>query len=269
MAKKTKKPETEVVEKDMTTARFDKGYAVAAVLLIVAFLASVSAAYFHARYIMFYPQKVAEQYCSSAVVLKDDFNSLKYTSLIGKLYLGDYFRENYIRPRLAEGESATERTPEEQGALMDKMDEIMFAYYADIIATNTDKTLDSVLTLYVDKYVETYEAVFGEPAYASVEDDLVTCFEAGVSAYSAEHALDAENEAVEIVRTYSDEEVAAYRAALSEEARDEYARFGLSPDAVEGVCETEFTYTVGGEAFAYPCTLVKIGMQWYVDVTTL
>lgn len=269
MAKKTKKAAPEVVEKDMTTARFDKGYAIAAFLLIVAFLASVSAAYFHSRYLMFYPEKVAEQYCSSAIVLKDDFNSLKYTSLIQNLYLGDYFRENYIRPRLAEGESVTERTPEEQGELMDKMDEIMFAYYADIIASNTDKTLDSVLALYVDKYVETYEAVFGEPAYASVEDDLVTCFEAGVSAYSEANALDAENETVEVRKTYSDEEVAAYRAGLSEDARAEYARFGLSPDAVEGVCETQFSYTVGGEVFNVPCTLIKVGMQWYVDVTAL
>ena len=80
-----------------------------------------------------------------------------------------------------------------------------------------------------------------------LEDDLVTCFEAGVSAYSEANALDAENESVEVRKTYSDEEVAAYRAGLSEDARAEYARFGLSPDAVEGVCETQFSYTVDGE----------------------
>lgn len=269
MAKKAKKPAEEIVEKDMTTARFDKSYMVVVIVLIAAFLATVSGGYFASKYIMFYPERVAEQYCETAVVGEDDFNSLKYTTLIQNLYLGDYFRDNYIKPVLPEGESTTERTPEELGALMDEVDEVMNAYYADIISSNTEKTLDTVLTLYVAKYVETYEQVFGEPALSAVEDDLVTCFEASVAAYSAENGVDAEETSAEVTREYSDEEVAAYRDSLSSEARATYERFGLSPDAVEDVCEVTYSYTADGEAFDYTCTLVKIGMQWYVDVATL
>lgn len=269
MAKKAKKPAEEIVEKDMTTARFDKGYMVVAILLVVAFLVTVSATYFRSRYIMFYPERVAEQYCTSAVVGKDDFNSLKYTTLIQNLYLGNYFRDNYIKPVLPEGESTTERTPEELGALEHQMSDVMDAYYADIIASNTDKTLDTVLTLYVAKYVETYEQVFGEPALSAVEDDLVTCFEASVAVYSAANGVDAEQTSVEVTREYSDAETAAYRDALSDKARATYERFGLSPDAVADVCEVTYSYTANGEAYDYTCTLVKIGMQWYVDITTL
>ncbi len=269
MAKKTKKPAEEIVEKDMTTARFDKGYAVVAILLIVAFLVTVSATYFRSRYIMFYPERVAEQYCTTEVVAKDDFNSLKYTTLIQNLYLGDYFRENYIKPALPKGDVTTERTPEELGALEHQMSDVMDAYYADIIASNTEKTLDTVLTLYVQKYVETYAQVFGESAVSAVEDDLVTCFESSVAAYSAENTVDAENVTTEVTRDFSEQEVAAYREGLSEDAKAVYARFGISPDSIADVCEVTYSYTADGESYDYICTLVKIGMQWYVDISTL
>ena len=108
-----------------------------------------------------------------------------------------------------------------------------------------------------------------EPALSAVEDDLVTCFESSVAVYSAANGVDAEQTSVEVTREYSDAETVAYRDALSDEARATYERFGLSPDAVADVCEVTYSYTANGEAYDYTCTLVKIGMQWYVDITTL
>lgn len=265
MAVKTKTPKQTQEEKDTTTRRFDSIYMAVCICAAVVILTAACIGVVRGKFVMFHPDRVAKQYCDSAVVGKDPFNSLKYTTLIKNNYLGDYFRNNYVKPQLTEGVDVKERTPEELGKLKGQLADIMDAFYADIVATNTDKTLDGVLKQYTAKYAEAYQEVFGEPA--SSADDMVTCFEASVSNYSSKNGLAAQNAESEITKEYSAEEVASYKAGLSEAAKTQYTKFNLSPEDIQAVCEVTYTYTVDGQAQSEVCTVVQIGAQWYVDIS--
>lgn len=265
MAVKTKTPQQAQTTDETATKRFDSIYMTICICAAIVILTATCFGVVKGKFIMFHPDRVAKQYCDSAVVGKDPFNALKYTTLIKNNYLGTYFRENYVKPNLTENVKAQERTPEELGVLKGQLAGVMDAYYAEIITANTEKTLDTVLKAYTAKYAEVYQEIFGEPA--SSEDDMVTCFEASVSAYSSKNGLDAKNVQSETTKEYSAEEVASYKANLSEAAKAQYAQFNLSAEDITAVCEVTYTYTVDGQTQSEVCTVVQIGAQWYVDIS--
>lgn len=246
------------------TKKFDSFYAIVAIVGIILFLCIASGVHYKNTFAMLYPEQVAEQYCANEVIGKDDFNSLKYSTLITNQYLGDYFRKNYVQPVIQADYEAKERTPEEEGDLKTKLSEVMDAYYAQIIVRNTDKTLSNVLSQYMEEYAKQHEVIFGEPA--SSEDDAVECFEASVQAYSAANSLQAENISTEVTKTYSGDELEAYKSTISESRKAQLEKFGIALSDISGVCEVTYRYTVNGQNFEQPYTLVQVGSQWYIDI---
>ena len=179
-------------------------------------------------------------------------------------YLGDYFRNNYVKPVIDANYEAKERTPEEEGDLKTQISEVMDAYYAQIIAGNTDKTLDGVLKQYMAEYAKQHEAIFGEPA--SSEDEAVECFEASVQAYSEANRLQAEDISTEVTKTYSGDELEAYKSTMDAARTARLEKFGIALSDISGVCEVTYRYTVDGQNFEQPYTLVQVGSQWYIDI---
>lgn len=246
------------------TKKFDSLYAIVAIVGIILFLCIATGVHYKNTFAMLYPEQVAEQYGTNEVIGKDDFNSLKYSTLITNQYLGDYFRNNYVKPIIDADYEAKERTPEEEGDLKTKISEVMDAYYAQIIAGNTDKTLDGVLKQYMAEYAKQHEAIFGEPA--SSEDEAVECFEASVQAYSEANRLSAQDISAEVTKTYSGDELEAYKSAMDASRTAQLEKFGIALSDISGVCEVTYRYTVDGQNFEQPYTLVQVGSQWYIDI---
>lgn len=263
----TKPAAEQPVQKDTKTKRFDSIYMAIGVCATLVVLVLLSGILFKSNFIMFHPTRVAEQYCATAILAKDDFNALKYTTMIQSNYLGDYFRSNYVQPNLATDVTAKTRTPEELGALKGALREQMDAYYAEIIAQNTEKTLDTVLSLYTQQYAAEYTRVFEEPPTS--EDDMVECFEASVKAYSTANAIVPQAVSSAVTHAYTAAEIETYKASLSEAALEEYAAFSIDPADISDVCEVTYTYKDNDTEKTGVCTLVQIGMQWYVDIATL
>ena len=246
------------------TKKFDSLYAIIAIVGIILFLCIATGVHYKNTFAMLYPEQVAEQYGANEVVGKDDFNSLKYSTLITNQYLGDYFRNNYVKPVIDANYEAKERTPEEEGDLKTQISEVMDAYYAQIIAGNTDKTLDGVLKQYMAEYAKQHEAIFGEPA--SSEDEAVECFEASVQAYSEANRLQAQDISTEVTKTYSGDELEAYKSTMDAARSAQLEKFGIALSDISGVCEVTYRYTVDGQNFEQPYTLVQVGSQWYIDI---
>ncbi len=252
------------VADENVTKKFDSAYAIVAIVAVILFLCIATGIHYKNTFAMLYPEQVAEQYCTNEVIGKDDFNSLKYSTLITNQYLGDYFRNNYVKPVIQADYEAKERTPEEEGNLKTEISKVMDAYYAEIIAGNTDKTLDSVLSLYMQEYAKQHEAIFSEPA--SSEDEAVECFEASVQAYSEANSLQAETLSAQVTKTYSDDELETYKSTISESRKAQLESFGIALSDIAGVCEVTCRYSVDGQNFEQPYTLVQVGSQWYVDI---
>lgn len=79
---KKKKPQVEYEKQpESPTKKFDVTYAIVSVIAIIVLFSVLVTAYYKNNYIMFSPEKVAEQYVENTAG-NDGYDALKYTVLI-------------------------------------------------------------------------------------------------------------------------------------------------------------------------------------------
>ena len=158
------------------------------------------------------------------------------------------------------------------------------AVYGNDIMSYDDMfaAIEGNLATYMDTFKYQRETLYGkgeEYAHTYIgADKTITEDELKDNPYSAGFYIDTE---ASVVKEYSDSEVKSYVDSLSPDAVAAYKKFGIDTSKIKAVTTVKVTNTLTGEgdkdaidtvnkifeATPSTLTLVKIGSQWYVDIT--
>lgn len=181
--------------------KFNYGlYAVATFVAVTAVLVIITAFTFKAKYMAFYPDKVAVNYTDSIMQNGDGYNAYKYTLASKSEKYGDFIRQQYMYPLIypnynpgdkvtdemkKNGLSADERksdtTLNDDGALAGKLADTMYPIYTELMQSSGWDNYDNVYKTYFAKLIETRKAIFGDD-YMS-DEVMFTALEANVKTY--------------------------------------------------------------------------------------
>lgn len=181
--------------------KFNYGlYAVATFVAVTAVLVIITAFTFKAKYMAFYPDKVAVNYTDSIMQNGDGYNAYKYTLASKSEKYGDFIRQQYMYPLIypnynpgdkvtdemkKNGLSADERksdtTLNDDGALAGKLADTMYPIYTELMQSSGWDDYDNVYKTYFAKLIETRKAIFGDD-YMS-DEVMFTALEANVKTY--------------------------------------------------------------------------------------
>lgn len=181
--------------------KFNYGlYAVATFVAVTAVLVIITAFTFKAKYMAFYPDKVAVNYTDSIMQNGDGYNAYKYTLASKSEKYGDFIRQQYMFPLIypnynpgdkvtdemkKNGLSADERksdtTLNDDGALAGKLADTMYPIYTELMKSSGWDDYDNVYKTYFAKLIETRKAIFGDD-YMS-DEVMFTALEANVKTY--------------------------------------------------------------------------------------
>jgi len=181
--------------------KFNYGlYAVATFVAVTAVLVIITAFTFKAKYMAFYPDRVAVNYTDSIMQNGDGYNAYKYTLASKSAKYGDFIRQQYMYPLIypnytpgdevtdemkKNGLSADERksdvTLKDDGTLSGKLADTMYPVYAGLMQNGGWDDYDTVYKTYFAKLIEARKEIFGDE-YMS-DEVMFTALEANVKVY--------------------------------------------------------------------------------------
>lgn len=181
--------------------KFNYGlYAVATFVAVTAVLVIITAFTFKAKYMAFYPDRVAVNYTDSIMQNGDGYNAYKYTLASKSAKYGDFIRQQYmyplIYPNYTPGDEVTDEmkknglsadkrksdaTLKDDGTLSGKLADTMYPVYAGLMQNGGWDDYDTVYKTYFAKLIEVRKEIFGDE-YMS-DEVMFTALEANVKVY--------------------------------------------------------------------------------------
>lgn len=181
--------------------KFNYGlYAVATFVAVTVVLVLITTFTFRAKYMAFYPDRVAANYTDSVMQNGDGYNAYKYTLASKSEKYGDFIRQQYMYPLIypdyTPGDKVTDEmkknglsddsrkgdaTLNDDGSLAGQLAEAMYPVYADLMKNGGWDDYDTVYKTYFNKLIETRKQIFGDD-YMS-DEVMFTALEANVKVY--------------------------------------------------------------------------------------
>ena len=187
---KKKKPQVEYEKQsESPTKKFDVTYAIVSVIAIIVLFSVLVTAYYKNNYIMFSPEKVAEQYVENTAE-NDGYDALKYTVLIKNTKFGNFISENYMDKYIDENATAPAMTAEEEGEKLTLLLDRMYPVFTDLVDLYGFENYDKLFSEYFAAYVPCYEEIYGNKAFTT--DDMFSALEGNLGSYMDEYAYNCE-----------------------------------------------------------------------------
>ena len=178
---KKKKPQVEYEKQpESPTKKFDVTYAIVSVIAIIVLFSVLVTAYYKSNYIMFSPEKVAEQYVENTAG-NDGYDALKYTVLIKNTKFGNFISENYMDKYIDENATAPAMTAEEEGEKLTLLLDRMYPVFTDLVDLYGFENYDKLFSEYFAAYVPCYEEIYGNKAFTT--DDMFSALEGNLGTY--------------------------------------------------------------------------------------
>lgn len=285
MSVKEKAAQQQPVKQEQNlTKKFDVTYAVAAIIAIIAVLAASAGLYFTKSYVMFSPEKVAQQYAANTAQL-NGYDALKYTVLIKNTKLGDFMIKNYMEQYTGNKDKDAQApvlTAEEEGEKLTQILNAMYPFFTDLVDGYGFENYNEVFSRYFAAYVVQHQEIYGHDLMST--DDMFAAFEGNLATYMEYYAYDCEsvygkgeayaalylgdNKQVltdgseqysagyrisaetEILKEYTDEEAQSYIAALSADKKTAFAHFNINLEDISAVAQVRATRVVTGSGNA-------------------
>lgn len=279
MSTKTKAPKVSAERESLTkdTKKFDITYAVVVTIAFAVIMLTIISTYYIKNYVMFSPEKVAQQYVQSEVS-GDGYDALKYTILSKNDKLGEFMKDNYMGIDEDKKEEAPALTPEEEGEKLTLILDTMYPTFVNLAETYGFDDYDTVFSKYFAEYRVQHNAIYGHDIITT--DDMFTAIEGNLKTYMENNRLQRETlygkgeeyatrylgakKAVlgkddekysagyliqtnaEVIKDLTDDEVKAYVASLSDSAKARYAAFGVDTATIKEVSVVKVTNSITG-----------------------